>query len=61
MMRFDEAARTYAELYDLSYRNPVWIVKAAEMRARQGQPAAAVAAIRQGLIDGRPELAEQLR
>jgi tetratricopeptide (TPR) repeat protein len=54
LMRFDTAAGTYAKLYELAYRNPRWMKKAAEMRARGGRQAEALAALRQALIDGKP-------
>ncbi|MGH9628633.1 MAG: hypothetical protein ACRD7E_09890, partial [Bryobacteraceae bacterium] len=54
LMRFDAAAATYARLYELAYRDPQWMVKAAEMRARQGRSEDAVKAIRAALIEGRP-------
>jgi len=54
LMRFNDAAGTYAKLYELAYRNPLWMKRAAEMRAREGKPAEAVAALRQALIEGKP-------
>jgi tetratricopeptide (TPR) repeat protein len=55
LMRFDDAARSYAEVYDLTYHNPQWMEKVAETCARQGQTEAAVEALRKALIEGRPE------
>ncbi|MGH8700326.1 MAG: hypothetical protein ACREVR_04005, partial [Burkholderiales bacterium] len=54
-VRFDEALATYERLYELSYRNQQWMEKIAELRARKGEPDAAVAALRAALIEGRPE------
>jgi tetratricopeptide (TPR) repeat protein len=58
LMRFDDAARSYAQLYDLTYQTPHWMEKVAEVRARQRQSDAAVAALRRALIEGRPERPE---
>jgi Tfp pilus assembly protein PilF len=58
LMRFDAAARTYARLYELTYRNSHWMMKSAEMRAREGKKAEAVAAVRQALIGNRPPRAQ---
>ncbi|MCI0403897.1 MAG: hypothetical protein L0212_10290, partial [Acidobacteria bacterium] len=55
LMRFEEALATYQRLYELTYRNPRWMEKVAEVRARQGDADAAVAALRAALIEGRPE------
>jgi tetratricopeptide (TPR) repeat protein len=54
LMRFSAAAASYAKLYELTYRNPQWMKKSAEMWARQGRNREAVAALRQALIEGRP-------
>ena len=55
LMRFDEALQTYTRLYGLTYQNPQWMEKVAELRARQGQVDAAVEALRKAMIEGRPE------
>lgn len=55
LMRFDEAIQTYTRIYGLTYQNPQWMEKVAELRARQGQVDAAVEALRKALIEGRPE------
>ena len=52
---FADAERTYTRLYELSYRNPAWMERVAELRARQGQRDPAIAAIRQAYIENRPE------
>jgi tetratricopeptide (TPR) repeat protein len=59
LMRFDEALASYTKLYDLTYHDPHWMEKAAEIHARQGRCAEAVAALRRGFIEGRPERAQQ--
>jgi tetratricopeptide (TPR) repeat protein/Tfp pilus assembly protein PilF len=59
LMRFDEAAATCAKLYDLTYHNPQWMEKAAEIRARQGQNAVAAAALQKALIEGRADQADR--
>jgi predicted Zn-dependent protease len=58
MMRFDEAIGEYERVYQLAYKDPKWMEKIAEIRARQGKPEDAVAALKTALIDGRPEKAE---
>ena len=58
MMRFDEAISEYDRVYQLAYKDPKWMEKIAEIRARQGKPDDAVAALKTALIDGRPEKAE---
>jgi tetratricopeptide (TPR) repeat protein len=58
MMRFDEAIGEYDRVYQLSYKDPKWMEKIAEIRARQGKTDDAVAALKTALIDGRPEKAE---
>ncbi|HEV2495485.1 MAG TPA: hypothetical protein VG204_20705 [Terriglobia bacterium] len=55
LMRFDEAIQTYTRIYGLTYQNPQWMEKVAELRARQGQVDAAVEALRRAMIEGRPE------
>ena len=52
--RLDEAASDYQQLYKLSYRDPQWMVKAAQARARQGRNADAVNALKEAWINGRP-------
>ena len=52
--RFDDAITLYRRLYLLSYRDPKWMEKVAELSARQGRGADAVKALETGWIDGRP-------
>ncbi|MFZ1083368.1 MAG: hypothetical protein WAN35_00230, partial [Terracidiphilus sp.] len=52
--RLDDAVADYEQLYKLSYRDPRWMVKEAEARARQGRNADAVKALEQAWIMGRP-------
>src|SRR5262249_62323251 len=56
LLRFDEAAADYANLYPLAYKGPQWMEKVAEIRARQSKPDQVVQALKTALIDGRPEL-----
>jgi cellulose synthase operon protein C len=58
IMRFDDAAGTYAKLYELNYHNSQWMEKVAEIRARQGRTDDAIKALRQALLEGRPQRAE---
>jgi predicted Zn-dependent protease len=57
LMRFDEAASDYEHVYQLAYKDPQWMEKVAEVRARQGKNKEVVAALQAALIDGRPESA----
>jgi tetratricopeptide (TPR) repeat protein len=52
--RLDEAVGDYEQLYKLSYRDPQWMVKATEARARQGRNAEAVKDMDEAWIAGRP-------
>lgn len=54
LFRFEQAAASYARLYELTYRNPSWMVKSAEANARLGRRDAAVAALRKAFIEDRP-------
>jgi tetratricopeptide (TPR) repeat protein len=54
-MQFDDALKSYSRLYELTYENPEWMEKIAELHAREGQTDAAVAALKKALIEGRPE------
>ena len=57
LQRFDDAANDYQRLYELAYKDPKWMEKIAEVRARQGRNADAVAALKTALIDVAPERA----
>ena len=52
--RLDDAIALYRKLYTLSYRDPHWMEKVAELCARQGRNAEAVSALETGWIEGRP-------
>jgi predicted Zn-dependent protease len=54
LLQFDDAASDYERLYELSYKDPKWMEKVAEVRARQGRNADAVAALKMALIDVEP-------
>jgi cellulose synthase operon protein C len=54
LQHFDEACADYDRLYNLTYKDPQWMLKAAEMRARQGKTDLAVRALEAAWIDGRP-------
>jgi cellulose synthase operon protein C len=60
LLRFSDAATTYAKLYELSYRNPEFMVKVAENRARQGQSQQAVEALRKGFLENKAVRAQDL-
>jgi cellulose synthase operon protein C len=52
--RSEEAAADYEKLYALSYHDTQWMLKFAEVRARQGKVDETVGALRIALIQGRP-------
>ncbi len=58
LLRLDDAAGTYAKLYDLNYHNSQWMEKVAEIRARQERNDEAVTALRRALMEGRPQRPE---
>ncbi|HMD48503.1 MAG TPA: hypothetical protein VKG79_05370 [Bryobacteraceae bacterium] len=57
LMRFDDALKSYSRLYELAYRDPQWLIKVAELRARTGQTSAAVDALKTAIIGARAETA----
>ncbi|MGC2182598.1 MAG: hypothetical protein WA637_04910 [Terriglobales bacterium] len=59
LMRFDEAAGDYERIYQLAFKDPKWMEKVAEIRARQGRTDDAVAALKTALIDVGPENSEK--
>jgi predicted Zn-dependent protease len=58
LMRYDDAVGDYERIYQLAYKDPKWMEKIAELRARQGRIDDAVAALKTALIDVGPERAE---
>lgn len=52
--RMDDAIAVYRKLYVLSYRDPHWMEKVAELCARQGRNPDAVKALETAWIEGRP-------
>ncbi|MGD0446236.1 MAG: hypothetical protein ABSA39_20065, partial [Edaphobacter sp.] len=54
LQQFDEACADYDRLYVLTYKDPQWMLKAAEARAREGKTGLAVRALEAAWIDGRP-------
>ncbi len=55
LVRFDDAVKSYTRLYDLTYRDPQWMVKVAELHARSGRSSEAVSALRTAMIGARTE------
>jgi hypothetical protein len=55
---FDAACADYERLYKLTYNDPQWLEKVAELRARQGNPDLAAKALQTAWIDGRPASAQ---
>lgn len=58
LMRFDDAIKTYGRLYELAYRDPQWMKKVAELRARSGLNSEAVSALKTAIIGARTETAD---
>src|SRR6202041_3154439 len=58
LMRFDDAIKSYGRLYELSYRDPQWMIKVAELQARSGRNAEAVDALKAAIIGARTETAD---
>ncbi len=52
--KLEDAIADYEQLYKLSYRDPQWMEKTAEARARQGKSSDAVKALTEAWITGRP-------
>ncbi len=59
LMRFDDAAADYERIYQLAFKDPKWMERVAEIRARQGRADDAVAALKIALIDVGPDNAEK--
>lgn len=53
LRHFDDAIGLYRKLYTLSYRNPTWMLKVAELSARERKEADTVSALETALIDAR--------
>ena len=60
LMLFDEAAADYERIYQLAFKDPKWMEKVAEIRARQGRADDAVAALKIALIDVGPDNADKV-
>lgn len=58
LMRFDASIKSYERLYELAYRDPQWLIKAAELRARDGQPSESVRVLKTAIIGARAETAD---
>ncbi len=58
LMRFDDAIKSYGRLYELTYRDPQWMIKVAELHARSGQASEAVNALKTAIIGTRAETAD---
>ena len=60
LMHFEDAARNYTHLYEMTYRDPQWMRKVAELRARLRQTDAAVAALTKAVLGSKSESASAL-
>src|SRR5260370_10031649 len=58
MMRFDDALGEYDRVYQLANKDPKWMEKIAEIRARPGKEEDVVPALKTAPLDGRPDKAE---
>jgi hypothetical protein len=58
LMRFEDAIKSYSKLYELAYRDPQWLIKVAELKARTGQNAEAVNALKTAIIGAKTETAD---
>src|SRR5258708_36296133 len=56
-MLYGDAISDYDRIYQLAYKDPQWMEKIDETRARQEKTKATMAALKVALIDGRPESA----
>ncbi len=56
--QLEAAAADFTRLYILSYKDPSWMVRLAELRARQRRPAEAVQALQTAYITGRTPSAD---
>jgi hypothetical protein len=60
--RLEAVAADYQRLYLLSYKDPIWMVRLGELRARQNRPVDAVAALTLAYVTGQtPTAAAQFR
>ena len=60
LMRFDEAEASYRRLYELSYHDGQWMLKAGEICARLGKTQRAVAAAQQAIVGTTSETPREL-
>ena len=58
LMRLPDAIKSCARLYELSYHDPKWLIKTAELHARMGNRAEAVNALKAAIIGARKETEE---
>ncbi len=59
LMRFDAALASAGKLYELTYEDPDWMERQAELHARKGDRAASMDALDRAFIAGRPENPEK--
>ncbi|MBS1872968.1 MAG: hypothetical protein JSU00_07120 [Acidobacteria bacterium] len=55
LLRLADAEKNYLKLYELSYHDTTWMERVALTRARQGQKAGMLAAVKSAFIENRPE------
>ena len=58
--QLEAAAQDFTRLFTLSYQDPAWMVRLAELRARQNRPADAVKALQTAYLTGHPASAANL-
>jgi len=54
LSQFDKAVASYRKLYEISFRNPMWLEEGARVLARQGKTDECVRWLREALEDNRP-------
>ena len=55
--QLEAAAQDFTRLFTLSYQDPAWMIRFAELRARQNRPADAVRALQAAYLTGHPATA----
>ena len=58
--QLEAAAQDFTRLFTLSYQDPAWMVRLAELRTRQNRPADAVRALQAAYLTGHPASASNL-
>ena len=54
LSQFDKTTVSYRKLFEISFRNPIWLEEGARVLARQGKTDECVKWLREALVDNRP-------